>query len=172
MKAQSILIRTLKHQIASCLKLIELKVRSAVLRLLDLEEKLREELKKAMMEVSPYKFVKLIQDEWNATQGTEWHAQACGFVKAKIWDKKDGEIRLYVGKGYLRYDIQQKTHTFHGLQYDFHEKLELVIKEIAATYKVSDTVTNNVANNVGCWHDEDGNIVDPVLQPADAVAFY
>ena len=49
MKTQSIEVRTLKHQIASCLKLIELKVRSAVLRLLDLEEQLKKELKKAMM---------------------------------------------------------------------------------------------------------------------------
>ena len=49
MKSQSIEVRTIKHQIQSCLKLIKLKVKSAVLRLLDLEERLNKELKKMMM---------------------------------------------------------------------------------------------------------------------------
>lgn len=40
MKAQSFQIRALQHQIAACLRLIAVKVKSAVLRLIDLEEKL------------------------------------------------------------------------------------------------------------------------------------
>ena len=52
MKTQSFQVRTLKNQIQACLRLIELKVKSAVLRLLELEEQLREELKKAMPETT------------------------------------------------------------------------------------------------------------------------
>ncbi|MFM6607133.1 MAG: hypothetical protein ACKPH3_24185, partial [Dolichospermum sp.] len=40
MKAQSFAIRTLKHQIQACLRLIALHVRSAILRLIDLENQL------------------------------------------------------------------------------------------------------------------------------------
>ncbi|MFM6312447.1 MAG: hypothetical protein ACKPGB_30110 [Dolichospermum sp.] len=40
MKAQSFQIRTLKHQIQACLRLIALHVRSAILRLIDLESQL------------------------------------------------------------------------------------------------------------------------------------
>lgn len=40
MKAQSFQVRALQHQIAACLRLIAAKVKSAVLRLIDLEEKL------------------------------------------------------------------------------------------------------------------------------------
>ncbi|MFM8004799.1 MAG: hypothetical protein ACKO86_07590, partial [Dolichospermum sp.] len=40
MKAQSFAIRTLKHQIQACLRLIALHVRSAILRLIDLESQL------------------------------------------------------------------------------------------------------------------------------------
>ena len=42
MKSQSFQVRDLKNKIAACLKLIGLKVKSAVLRLLDLEQKLEE----------------------------------------------------------------------------------------------------------------------------------
>ncbi|MFM6198326.1 MAG: hypothetical protein ACKPE1_04125 [Dolichospermum sp.] len=40
MKAQSFQVRTLKHQIQACLRLIALHVRSAILRLIDLESQL------------------------------------------------------------------------------------------------------------------------------------
>ncbi|MFM8007602.1 MAG: hypothetical protein ACKO86_22280, partial [Dolichospermum sp.] len=40
MKAQSFAIRTLKHQIAACLRLIALHVKSAILRLIDFESQL------------------------------------------------------------------------------------------------------------------------------------
>lgn len=42
MKAQSFQVRSLKHQIAACLKLIAAKVKSAVLKLIDLESRLEE----------------------------------------------------------------------------------------------------------------------------------
>ena len=53
MKTQSIEVRTIKHQIQACLKLIELKVRSAVLRLLDLEEKLKKAITAMMTPMIP-----------------------------------------------------------------------------------------------------------------------
>lgn len=48
MKAQSFQVRTLKNQIAACLRLIAAKVKSAVLRLIDLENQLEVAMSKQM----------------------------------------------------------------------------------------------------------------------------
>ena len=48
MKAQSLEVRTLKNQIAACLRLIALRFKSAILRLLKLENQLEEAMKEQM----------------------------------------------------------------------------------------------------------------------------
>jgi hypothetical protein len=34
---------------------------------------------------------------WNESHGSEWDSNAGGFLKAKLWDKKEGEFRVYFG---------------------------------------------------------------------------
>lgn len=35
---------------------------------------------------------------FNQTHGSEWNKVAGGFVSAKLWDKKQGELRIYFGE--------------------------------------------------------------------------
>jgi hypothetical protein len=47
--------------------------------------------------ISGRQFVEEFISAWNDTHGSEWNRDAAGYTKAKIWDKKDGEIRVYFG---------------------------------------------------------------------------
>jgi hypothetical protein len=67
MKAQSLQVRTLKNQIAACLRLIALHVRSAILKLVDLEAKLE-----AAMSEQLDSFAKLKEDVISRLNEAAW----------------------------------------------------------------------------------------------------
>ena len=61
MKAQSFQVRTIKNQIAACLRLIALRVKSAILKLVDLEQKLEVAMNQQLSPVVPVLYCK---DRW------------------------------------------------------------------------------------------------------------
>ena len=80
MKSQSFQVRSLKHQIAACLKLIELKVKSAILRLLDIEGQLEVAMEEQLVEEQLDSFKKLKEDVITRLNEAAWkhlHKWAC-----------------------------------------------------------------------------------------------
>ena len=96
--------------------------------------------------------------QWNDTHGSEWNSKAGGFVTAKVWDKKEGELRVY----FSRVEGQSITLRDRGdsqfaivsipTKYDLDESIKPILHAIAADFKV---VT---LDRVLMQEDEDGII--------------
>jgi hypothetical protein len=63
----------------------------------DMLEQQQAEIAESKPVISGRQFVEEFISAWNDTHGSEWNRDAAGYTKAKIWDKKDGEIRVYFG---------------------------------------------------------------------------
>lgn len=86
-------------------------------------------------------FAEKIAGLYNATHGTEWHAQSAGYTRAKVW-AKGGEVRVYVGspgnaKTYLKI---VPTNDGVGMnvvspQYNFKDLIVGCMKAVAEEFK-------------------------------------
>lgn len=136
-----------------------------------IEQVKSEEKPMTKKEITGLEFANKIASLWNETHGSEWHKLACCFVEAKVWDKKEDEIRIYLLNGYLKIAKKENGETtikFINLKYNLQDQAVGVVKAISSTYKVKELKPTKEA----CWHDDEGNEVDPDLNPQDAVAFY
>ncbi len=88
-------------------------------------------------EISGYNFCKKIAQEWNEKYGTEWNNQAGGFIKARVWNKKEKEIRVYFGDaGYARLFKTSKNQIgfIFDLKYGTLESVKNIISEIGSSF--------------------------------------
>jgi len=121
-----------------------------------------------MTEITGLEFAQKIVSLWNTTKGSEWHPRAAGFVKARIWQKKEGEIRVYVGEGHL----QIKSNGLRGnkigcrlgcgFKYGIGEEVTEIVKVINQEY----TMGSELKRVAKTWRDDDGKEVDQNDQDA------
>lgn len=67
------------------------------------------------------------------------------FGQGNIWDKKDGETRLYVGKGYLRFapETANTTQVQTFLKsYDYTDELRAIVKDFNNQFEITISDSN------------------------------
>ena len=104
---------------------------------------------------------------WNATHGSEWNRKAGGFVKASIWDKKEGELRVYFGKTNTPLVLKERSDgrvypSAKPTKYGLDELAVPLIQQIASDYSV------HKLDRVLMQEDEDG-IIAPAGQHEQGV---
>jgi hypothetical protein len=114
---------------------------------------------------------KVIKVEFNQSEAAELVAEKVsnkyGFGQCKVWSNRPGELRVYVGKhGYV--EIKDTVDLYYLKGYK-KEVAELLGDLVGAKVKSTQTLTTAGAQK--CWRDEDGNPVDEIANPAEAVYF-
>lgn len=90
-----------------------------------------------------------------------------GFGSCRVWDKKEGELRVYLGKnGYVQV---KDTVDLYWLKAYKKEVAALLGDLVGCEIQPGETITTDQAQK--CWRDEDGNPVDEIANPAEAVYF-
>lgn len=133
MKAQSFQVRDLKNKIAACLRLIAAKVKSAILRLLELEEQLKVAMEEQLVEEQLDSFKKLKEDVINRLNEAAWkhlHKWA-----ADPYRRESNEW------WYLSKISTHNQEAFKSFQ-DRYEKLEL------ASFKEEEAVEQEIQNSL------------------------
>lgn len=120
----------------------------------------------AKQEISGLEFAQKLVSVWNGTHGSEWNSRAGGFVKARIFNKKQGEIRVYFGDGYLKLAQvgSSVAGKFSGFKYGIQDQVEVMVSGLLEQYRCTSLLPQ--AKQV-IWLNEDGQEVDE-LDP-DAV---
>jgi hypothetical protein len=89
--------------------------------------------------ISGLEFAQKLQTLWNQSKGSEWNKLAGGFVKARLWDKKADEIRVYFGDGY--FSIKEIGGEFKagyfGFKYGIQAEVVTLIKVLKEDFKLA-----------------------------------
>ncbi|MEM9214021.1 MAG: hypothetical protein AAGD25_06700 [Cyanobacteria bacterium P01_F01_bin.150] len=108
-------------------------------------------------EVSGKDFLSRFISKWNSSQGTEWNSMAGGFVKARLWDKKEGELRIYftrIDTPLIMKGIKGKFgFTSVPKKYKVNELIVPILTEMGASLKIT-----SLKGKVLMQEDEDGII--------------
>jgi hypothetical protein len=119
---------------------------------------------------------KVVEMDRQLVSAKEAAQKMAAIVGGKVWDKKPGEVRVYVANtnnGYLRFAPETADRSqiqYFMKSYDI-PKVKAAVEAFNATYEISASVAPSAAEPQKFWRDEDGNIVDPDRDPAEAVYF-
>ena len=89
--------------------------------------------------ISGLEFAQKLQTLWNQSKGSEWHNRAAGFVRARVWDKKDDEIRVYFGNGYFSIKAigGEFKGGYFGFKYGIQSEVASLIKVLQEDFKLA-----------------------------------